>query len=109
MLDWMTALRMPLVLVAGSYLGTISHTLSALDVVKRRTLDVAAVVVSETPGSSVDLTETIETTARFSRETRIVPVRRRGEPFRTPELERLATELWSGGDHRGPLKLKIGQ
>ncbi len=46
-LDWMTALRIPVLLVAGSYLGTISHTLTALHVLAQRNLDIAAVVVSE--------------------------------------------------------------
>ena len=46
-LDWMSLLRIPVVLVAGSYVGTISHTLTALEVLARRNLDIAAVVVSE--------------------------------------------------------------
>ena len=46
-LDWMSALRLPVLLVAGSYLGTISHTLTALHVLAQRNLDIAAVVVSE--------------------------------------------------------------
>ena len=46
-LDWMTLLRIPIVLVAGTYVGTISHTLTALEVLVRRNLDIAAVVVSE--------------------------------------------------------------
>ena len=45
-------LRIPVLLVAGSYVGTISHTLTALDVLARRNLDVAAVVVSESEGSA---------------------------------------------------------
>ena len=48
----MTALRLPLLLVAGSYLGTISHTLTALHVLAQRNLDIAAVVVSESAGSA---------------------------------------------------------
>jgi dethiobiotin synthetase len=65
-LDWMAELRLPLVLVAGSYLGTISHTLSALDVLDRRALKVAAVVVSETPDSPVQLDETVASIATFA-------------------------------------------
>lgn len=65
-LDWMTTLRLPLILVAGSYLGTISHTLTALDVVMRRDLNVAAIVVNETEGSSVPLADTAASIARFS-------------------------------------------
>ena len=36
----MMALRLPLILVAGSYLGTISHTLTALDSLFRRDMNV---------------------------------------------------------------------
>ena len=64
-LDWMGALGLPLVLVAGSYLGTISHTLSAVDVLERRELTIAAVVVSESAGSPVPLDDTVASIARF--------------------------------------------
>lgn len=65
-LDWIAALRLPVILVAGTYLGTISHTLSALDVIARRDLAVAALVISESPGSPVRLDETRATIARFA-------------------------------------------
>jgi dethiobiotin synthetase len=65
-LDWMSALEVPLLLVAGSYLGSISHTLTCLEVLKRRELYVRAVVVNETPGSTVTVAETIESVARFA-------------------------------------------
>lgn len=64
-LDWMAALGLPVLLVAGSYLGTISHTLSALDVLTRRGLRVASLVVSETQGSTVGLDPTVATLRRF--------------------------------------------
>src|SRR3979411_3316822 len=65
-LDWMSVLRIPIILVAGSYVGTISHTLTALQVLVRRNLDVAAVVVSESQGSAAALDDTVATIARFS-------------------------------------------
>jgi dethiobiotin synthetase len=65
-LDWMEALKLPVLLVAGSYLGTISHTLTALDVLARRSLAVISVVVSESAVSPVDLEETADTIRRFS-------------------------------------------
>jgi len=64
-LDWMAALGLPVLVVAGSYLGTISHTLSALDVLTRHGLKIAALVVSETPGSTVGREPTIATLRRF--------------------------------------------
>jgi dethiobiotin synthetase len=65
-LDVMMALQLPLILVAGSYLGTISHTLSALDALFRRDLSVLATIVSETPGSTVPLAETVAAIGRFA-------------------------------------------
>jgi len=64
-LDWMVALNLPVLLVAGSYLGTISHTLSAVDVLTRRGLKIAALVISETEGSTVGLDRTVATMRRF--------------------------------------------
>lgn len=57
-LDWMAAVNLPVILVAGSYLGTISHTLTALHALRARGLEVAALVLNESEGSSVTLTET---------------------------------------------------
>ena len=65
-LDLITQLRLPLLLVAGTYVGTISHTLTALQVLTRRNLDVAAVIVSESGGSAAPLEDTVATIARFS-------------------------------------------
>lgn len=65
-LDWMAALGLPVLLVTGSYLGTLSHTLTALDVLQRRQLRVRAVVISESTGSTVALDETAETIRRFA-------------------------------------------
>jgi dethiobiotin synthetase len=65
-LDWMTLLRIPVVLVAGTYVGTMSHTLTALEVLVRRNLNVAAVVISESQGSAASLEDTIATVERFA-------------------------------------------
>ena len=65
-LDWMSALELPVILVAGSYLGTISHALSALDVLARRGLKVVAVIVSETAGNPLELDEITAAIAQFA-------------------------------------------
>jgi len=65
-LDWMSLLRIPVLLVAGSYVGTISHTLTALEVVARRNLEIAAVVVSESPASAATLDDTVAAISRFA-------------------------------------------
>ena len=65
-LDWMSALDISLLLVVGGYLGTISHTLTALDVLTQRKLTVAAIVVSESYRDTVELDDTVASIARFA-------------------------------------------
>ncbi len=65
-LDWMSVLRIPIILVAGSYVGTMSHTLTALEVLARRNLDVAAVVISESESSAASLADTVATVQLFA-------------------------------------------
>ncbi|GAC1543427.1 MAG: dethiobiotin synthase [Candidatus Velthaea sp.] len=62
--NWFEASRAPALLVGGSYLGAISHTLCAHEVLLRRGR-VAAIVVNESPESPVPLEETAATIARF--------------------------------------------
>lgn len=70
-LDLMTALDLPVLLVAGSYLGTASHLLTALEVLRTRGLTVAAIVVSESLYAP-DLGQTAEMLRAFERQTPIV-------------------------------------
>ena len=79
-LDLMAALGMPVLLVGGSYLGSISHTLTALECVRARGLDVAAVVVSESAVSdSPDLIDTVEAVELFGRGARVLAAPRGDE------------------------------
>jgi dethiobiotin synthetase len=66
-LDLISLLNLPLILVAGSYLGTLSHILSAQDVILRHALDLRAIVVSETEGAPVPLDATLATLANFAK------------------------------------------
>lgn len=65
-LDLMTALGLPTILVGGSYLGGISHTLTALEVARAAGLEVRAVVISESGDPEApDLAETAADVRRF--------------------------------------------
>jgi len=75
-LDWMAALDIPVVLVVGSYLGSLSHILTSLDALHRRHLVIKALVVNETPGSAVPTTDTVTTLERFAGPTPIVALHR---------------------------------
>jgi dethiobiotin synthetase len=64
-LDWMVALDIPLIMVTGSYLGTISHTLTSVDVCRSRGLSLAAVVLNQSEHSTVPVEETFGSLSRF--------------------------------------------
>lgn len=88
-LDWVADLDFPAVLVAGTYLGTISHTLTALAVLEARGVPVRAVILSETEGSGVSTAETVATLRRFTKaDIRVVP---RGGEDKAPDLTDLLT------------------
>jgi dethiobiotin synthetase len=90
--DWMSALWLPVLLVAGSYLGTISHTLTALRVLAQRNLTVMAVAVSESTAPGAPLDETVATIARFADMIEVVGVPRlEGDAHRHPAVARIAT------------------
>jgi dethiobiotin synthetase len=89
-LDLITALRLPLILVTGSYVGTLSHTLTALQVLARRNLDVAAVVVSESQESAAALDETVTTIARFADSIDVIGIPRLAEGAMHPAFARIA-------------------
>jgi dethiobiotin synthetase len=59
MLDLAATLGAPVLLVAGSYLGTISHTLTAAAVIEAAGLALVAVVVSESSADTPPLQETV--------------------------------------------------
>lgn len=69
-LDWMQELDaqtgLAPLLVVGAYLGTISHTLTTLEVMRVENLLPRAIIVSEATPGPVPVEETAETIARFS-------------------------------------------
>lgn len=83
-LDLIKELKWPVILVVGSYLGTISHTLTAVEVLKNHDISLHALVVNESPKSDVKLEDTVATFEKFiSRDTPIIKL---------PRVEKL--EAW---------------
>lgn len=56
-LDLIQRLQLPSILVSGSYLGSISHTFTAIEVLLTRGLALRAVVISQSPGDNPPLSE----------------------------------------------------
>jgi dethiobiotin synthetase len=89
-LDWIEALGAPALLVVGSYLGTLSHSLTAAAALRERGVTIAGVVVSESDEQPVPADETAATLARF---VAPVPVRVLPRAAPVPLLPLVATHL----------------
>jgi dethiobiotin synthetase len=63
--DWIAALDMKPVLVVGSYLGALSHGLTAWEVMKARGISPVSVIIVQSRDAPVSLDETHTTLARF--------------------------------------------
>jgi len=85
-LDWISALNVPALLVTGSYLGSLSHTLTAAGALRLRNIAIASVVVSESEENPVPLEETVETLGRFLGGVRVLALPRLGGAGEAPDL-----------------------
>lgn len=77
-LDWMEAIGIPALLVVGNYLGSISHTLTAISALKQRHIPIHAIIVNESETSSVSMQMTIDELKLWV-EAPICPVTRRSD------------------------------
>ncbi len=59
-IDWIMALDIPVILVAGSYLGAINHTLLTLHAMTMAMIDPAVIIVSQSACDDAGLAETAE-------------------------------------------------
>lgn len=91
--DWIAASGLPCVLVAGSYLGSLSHTLTALEALTKLGVAVKAIVVNESAGSGVELDAVIENLICHAPGVAVHGIPRAAV---ASSLARLADCLWSG-------------
>ena len=92
-LDWIAELRIPALLVAGSYLGTLSHTLTAAGMLAARNVALAGIVVNESETQPVSPEQTAETLARFLPSVPIAVVPRDGSAHARDRLASLVSTL----------------
>lgn len=69
MRDLMQRVGRPVILVTGSYLGSISHTLTALEALAVREIKVSQLIVNEAPQSDLPLSETLAGMQEFLPQT----------------------------------------
>jgi dethiobiotin synthetase len=85
-LDWIEALNVPVLLVVGSYLGTLSHTLTAIGMLRARGQNLVGVIVNESAEQPVNLAETASTIARFVEPTPVTVLPRLRSYDEAPDL-----------------------
>jgi len=85
-LDWIIALRAPVLLIVGSYLGTLSHTLTALGMLKATSVPIAGIIVNESSNQPVSAQETADIISRFSHNIPIRVLPRVNKPEDAPDL-----------------------
>jgi dethiobiotin synthetase len=78
-LDWIERVAPKTILVAGSYLGTLSHTLTAAAALRGRGIELAGVVISESLQQPTTLAETADTLRRFLRAVPVIALSRNPE------------------------------
>lgn len=85
-LDWIEALAAPVLLVVGGYLGTLSHTLTAVAMLRARGQQLAGVIVNESAEQPVSLTETAKVIERFVGSTPVITLPRVDRYEQAPDL-----------------------
>ena len=80
-LDLMRALDLSCLLICGTYLGAISHTLTALETLRAHGLTVKAAALNESAGSAVGLQETAQELAQFVPDLPLILLRRDERDF----------------------------
>lgn len=84
--DWIAEMSIPALLVCGSYLGTLSHTIATLEALANRRVAVTGIIISESPESPVSLAETQASLGRFVGTAEIVCLPRITDWSEAPDL-----------------------
>lgn len=93
-LDLIAALAIRPVLVTGTYVGSLSHTLTALEVLQKRGMATPAIVLNETPDSAASPQATAASLRGFFKEGTIVILKRADPSANEAALAELANLLF---------------
>lgn len=92
-LDWMVATRLPALVVTGSYLGAISHLLSALDSLAAANIPVLGVVVNRSAREPMPVDEMLSAARPWLPERPVVVFPRLEDPWDFDAVPDLITPL----------------
>jgi dethiobiotin synthetase len=75
-LDLIAELAVPILLVAGTYLGTLSHVLTACAAARQRGVEIRALVLNQSPDCAIPIAETEATLTQFCAPVPIISLAR---------------------------------
>lgn len=70
--DWIAALNIPSVVVTGSYLGTQSHTISVLEAMRARELEINSIIVNDCADEPLPVKETMDALGPFTGTAKLI-------------------------------------
>lgn len=87
-LDWIAALGAPVLLVVGSYLGSISHTLTAATALTTLNVAITGIVVNQSDIEPMPIDETVDAIRRHAANVPLVtiPKKEAGDELSAPDL-----------------------
>lgn len=65
-LDWIAVLHCPVILTCGSYLGSLSHTLTAIEVLKNKQIPIAGLILCESESGAAPVSEIAQSLETFA-------------------------------------------
>ena len=87
--DWINDLDIGVIVVAGSYLGTLSHTVATVEALRGRGVTIKGIVISQSAESPVPMDELTRTMERLIPGTRIMSIQRIDHWSQAPMLTAL--------------------
>jgi dethiobiotin synthetase len=96
--DWIAALGIPAIIVTGTYLGSLSHCLTAVESLRQFGIVAAALVVSESVDGAMTPAEQAATLGRFLNGIRILTLPRlpaNDDWHSAPDLTSVVRAIWA--------------
>lgn len=90
-LDWIDAIATPCIVLTGSYLGALSHSLTAITTLQTRQIPIIALIVNETLTSEVPLTDTCKCLAALLPTVKIIAL---PHPSKGPAFEEVIGRIY---------------
>ena len=91
--DLIKSIEIPVILIVGSYLGSLSHSLSTIHILKASKIKVTSIIVNESI-ENIGLESTADVLKTFIPD---IPIRicKRGVKFKDQELDVIVSDIYS--------------